>query len=321
MTARSTNLQEIRRYLAVLYNDAPASALVEVRFRLGDGMGRTFHRPSELDTVAVAILNRSRASDVFIGVVPRSRGGGTRADLVSASTVVWVDCDDQSSANALRRFQPAPSMVIASGTGPNRHAYWRLSRPISLDATESFNRRLALVLGADLCCTDPARILRPAGSLNHKTRRPTPVGLVRDDPDSRISALAMNEILPPLITRPMRVAVRGSTDPLLEVSPRVYVTRLTGLGVGRSGKIRCPFHDDTTPSLHVYEDPTRGWYCYGCGKGGSIYDLAALLWYRSSRGPEFLTLRRDLIEVFHGGCYPEPVRRTLSTFSATKCHR
>jgi hypothetical protein len=36
----SPNPEEIRRYLAALYGEAPADAWVEVRYRLGDGMGR-----------------------------------------------------------------------------------------------------------------------------------------------------------------------------------------------------------------------------------------------------------------------------------------
>src|SRR5262245_10355558 len=32
-----------------------------------------------------------------------------------------------------------------------------------------------------------------------------------------------------------------------------------------NGKIRCPFHDDHTPSLHVYEDH---YHCFVCGAHG-----------------------------------------------------
>jgi hypothetical protein len=87
---------------------------------------------------------------------------------------------------------------------------------------------------------------------------------------------------------------RVSADPLLSVPPPVYFERLTGLRVGRSGKLRCLFHDDRSPSLHVYPEAGRGWYCFGCGRGGSVYDLAALLWGRDTRGGDFLELRREL---------------------------
>ena len=87
---------------------------------------------------------------------------------------------------------------------------------------------------------------------------------------------------------------RASADPLLLVPPPVYFERLTGLRVGRSGKLRCLFHDDRHPSLHVYQEAGRGWYCFGCGRGGSVYDLAALLWDRKTRGVDFVELRREL---------------------------
>jgi len=86
----------------------------------------------------------------------------------------------------------------------------------------------------------------------------------------------------------------SSPDPLRLVPPPVYFELLTGLRVGRSGKLRCMFHDDRSPSLHVYREPDRGWYCFGCGRGGSIYDLAGLLSGRGTRGSDFSELRREL---------------------------
>lgn len=32
-------------------------------------------------------------------------------------------------------------------------------------------------------------------------------------------------------------------------------------------RMRCPFHDDSTPSLVIYM-PGQGWHCFGCGRGG-----------------------------------------------------
>jgi RepB DNA-primase from phage plasmid/CHC2 zinc finger len=99
---------------------------------------------------------------------------------------------------------------------------------------------------------------------------------------------------------------RVSVDPLLLVPPPVYFERLTGVRVGRSGKLRCLFHDDRHPSLHVYQEAGRGWYCFGCGRGGSVYDLAALLWLTGQcrdgklRGREFLRVRQHLAEIFLG---------------------
>lgn len=40
-----------------------------------------------------------------------------------------------------------------------------------------------------------------------------------------------------------------------------------GVAVNRAGYALCPFHDEKTPSLKVY-DKTNSYYCFGCGKGG-----------------------------------------------------
>lgn len=85
-------------------------------------------------------------------------------------------------------------------------------------------------------------------------------------------------------------------DPLLELEPAVYVGQLLGVRARPGGKVQCPFHTDVHPSLHVYPTATRGWSCFSCGRGGSIYDLAAALWGTGTRGREFVALRRRLTE-------------------------
>ena len=35
-----------------------------------------------------------------------------------------------------------------------------------------------------------------------------------------------------------------------------------GIRVQRNGMCRCPFHDDRTPSMKLYEDH---YHCFGCG--------------------------------------------------------
>lgn len=84
---------------------------------------------------------------------------------------------------------------------------------------------------------------------------------------------------------------------LESVSPDVYVRALVGLEPDAHGKVRCPLHEDRTPSLHVYPTPEQGWYCFGCRRGGTVYDLAAAVWKRPVRGPGFLDLRDDLLDL------------------------
>ena len=138
------------RFLEVLYQSAPRASFVEVRFSLASGMGRRFHRVAELDRVAHGLAGLASRTDVYVGVLPRRRRGGRREDLVARASVVWVDCDTDESIRALDVFRPRPAIVVASGTGENRHAYWTLRHAVDLDEVEQLNRRLALALRADV---------------------------------------------------------------------------------------------------------------------------------------------------------------------------
>ena len=288
-----------RRYACALFGSVPRGALVELRFRVPSGMGQRFHSVSRLDHLVESIVALSRQTDVYVGALPRRRRGGARADLVEPAGVVWADCDTSESVDALRAFRPTPAMVVASSE-ENRHAYWFLTESVSLDVIERTNRRIALALGADGRCSDPGRILRPAGSVNRKRAEPAAVRLLHLVAAQRVAVSDLDRVLPlesvspETVNRlPWRPGVRLS-DPLEAIPPPLYVEQLTGHRVDRSGKIRCPFHEDRTPSFHVYEDPGRGWYCFGCGRGGSVYDLASLLWQRETRGRDFIRLRREL---------------------------
>ena len=45
------------------------------------------------------------------------------------------------------------------------------------------------------------------------------------------------------------------------------VAEMYGLDVNRSGFCNCPFHNEKTPSMKIYE---KGYKCFGCGEGGDI---------------------------------------------------
>lgn len=57
-----------------------------------------------------------------------------------------------------------------------------------------------------------------------------------------------------------------------------------GVHVERSGFACCPIHGEKTASLKVYSDPKRGWYCFGCGRGGTVIDLGMALWDTDFKG-------------------------------------
>ncbi len=95
-----------------------------------------------------------------------------------------------------------------------------------------------------------------------------------------------------------RRSTERQPDVLDEISPPEYVHALTGIEVPHHGTISCPLpgHGDRTPSFKVYPGHEQGWYCFGCGAGGDIYNFAGALWGMDTRGPAFLDLRRRLAQ-------------------------
>lgn len=168
--------------------------------------------------------------------------------------------------------------------------------------TRTGEPQTAHALGADPASADAARILRVPGTLSWKHERPTAVEAIRLDIGRRVCVADVVGALPdpPGAPRPvMARAERRGDDPLLAIAPDEYVRRLLGVEVPRHRKIRCPFHDDRRPSLHVYPTAERGWYCFGRGRrGGTIYDLAAPLYGLQIRGEEFMRLRTQLRRLF-----------------------
>lgn len=47
-----------------------------------------------------------------------------------------------------------------------------------------------------------------------------------------------------------------------------------GMEVQRNTMVSCPFHDDHTPSMRLYDDH---YYCFGCGATGDVINLTAKL--------------------------------------------
>lgn len=70
---------------------------------------------------------------------------------------------------------------------------------------------------------------------------------------------------------------------LAAVPTIVLADHLCGPGqmrrIGDRWTARCPLpgHDERTPSFTVYPGD-RGWWCFGCNRGGDVVNLAVLAW-------------------------------------------
>lgn len=298
--ARSASAQALDVYLRVLAGPAPGARLLEIRFALRHGdMGRLFIAAHSAPGASRLIQRLASQTDVYIGVCLRSRRAGGR-DAIDRSHLAFVEIDAPDALDRLRDFPHRPTLIVSSGTRGHAHAYFTLSAPITVLQLEQANRRLAYALGGDLASVDAARVLRPPSSWNHKYEPPAPVELIELDPVRQYDADELVDRLDDPPGRPTGDPARGprtgrtEIDRLLLAIPAAeYVRAIAGVSPNRAGKVHCPFHDDRTPSLQLYEDGT--WYCFGpCRTGGSIFDFAARAWHANTRGREFLQLRDRL---------------------------
>lgn len=292
--------------LMMIAANEPAGGLLEARWRRPEGgMGQLWHTCDRPNAIVETIQGLGQRTDVYIGGAPRRhRHGGI--DAIERVWALWADLDTVEAIEACKRFAPPPSVVVHSGTG--RHAWWPLLEPLAPPHARIALRRLAHTLGADMASAEPARILRPAGTFNHKTSPPRPVVCERLEFDSFRARDVVGDLPDPPAPLPDppppdRAGRPAGGDPLKTIAAAEYVPVLTGQPLGRDRKARCPFHgngEERTPSLHVYD---LTWACYACPPlspgadrlGGDIYVLAGLLWRLDWRDPrQFVELRQRL---------------------------
>ena len=297
---------ELRAYLDLLVGTETAHAYLDVRTREPQDkvMKQRFVALERRAQLLAALPAAAARADVYVACAPRASRAGTR-EAIAGAWIAWVDVDGPDGLQRLDAFDPPATLIVASGSPGGAHGYWRLSARTPVLMVEDLNRRLAHATGGDPVWAVTS-ILRPPGTRNHKL---TPPALVRIaggaggvyDPAALRAALPR---VPLPVLRP-RVARDPGTDPLLTLLPRLYVARLLGVEVPRSGFVFCPFHAERRPSFKVYETPQRGWACYskacrrnGRPRGGTVYDLAAAMWGVEPRGRSFLWLRERLHELF-----------------------
>jgi hypothetical protein len=268
--------------------------------------------------------------EAFVGVAPRTRPQGSKY-AVAHTRFLWVDVDKPGELPALWAFlaeRPAHMLVESAGSG-GMHAYFRLAEALPATTVDAetgervewikrANLRLIYRVGtgpdgrpsvADEMCAGQARVMRLAGSRNWKTSRyarlvqvdlslaPYSIGeLVGDLPDPPGAVISSRR-------RP-RARHDGPEDPYRRIPPPEYFAKLAEMTVPRSGYVLCPSprHAETAASCRVWPDAGGGWWCFGCGAGGAIYDLASLVLGgptgQALAGEAFKVARQLVVETF-----------------------
>ena len=73
-----------------------------------------------------------------------------------------------------------------------------------------------------------------------------------------------------------------------------------GIRAERNGMCRCPFHDDSTPSMKL----DRRYYCFGCGATGDVIDFVS--WLRGIGSKEAAILLAQDFTIPHEGSTDKP---------------
>lgn len=288
--------------------------------------------PQWLDRLlAVVARHVARDQEVFVAPAARDTPRGDRS-AVTHTRWLWVDVDEPGELPrlwALLAERPC-HLLIASGGSGGVHAYWRLSEPLHAtrmiastgelaEPIERAHQRLIHHLGvdehghpnvADLACQDRSRVMRLAGTVNHKTGRHAQIL----EADLALDSYAIDRLVGDLpdpdqaTPRRRRTLPRGEhPDPFKRIAPPEYFEALAGLEVpARGGLVRCPapWHRDEHPSCSVGADPGQGWCCHSprCGARGAIYDLASVLlggpFGAHLRGEAFKRARAYVADIF-----------------------
>ena len=250
------------------------------------------------ERIAVGAYGRRQDADgpreeCFVGVTARTVRAGGRQH-VTGSRWLWVDVDDPDKLERLYGFLAARPchLLIASGGGSGgMHCYWQLAEPLPAahvntqtgelqEPIERANLRLIGAVDGDHQCHDRSRLLRLAGSRNHKSGQfARIIGADLALPPYTLAEL-VGDLTDPEPERVIHAARAGRhEDAYRRIPASEYMPRLAGRKPDRAGFVRCPTpgHADRHPSCSVRGPNPECWKCHSCGASGGIYDLASLV--------------------------------------------
>jgi len=84
---------------------------------------------------------------------------------------------------------------------------------------------------------------------------------------------------------------------------------------GRYLKGLCPFHTEKTPSFYVFPDNQR-WHCFGCGKGGDLYNFVM-----EYEGYDFRTALEELARLAGVQLQPRTLEQEQKEDETERLHR
>lgn len=154
-------------------------------------------REPKLYTLESRLSEFHDLNDQNRGVFFVVNGGGRRDTDVTQGRALFIDFDDFSFAEQLRRlndFPFEPSIIIK--TQKSLHCYWILEEhDRDILRWNELQFRMINHFGSDPSINNPSRVMRLYG-FNHCKAEPVPVVLVKFDPDLVYTMRQFHEVLP-----------------------------------------------------------------------------------------------------------------------------
>lgn len=209
-----TSADDVRHYLALLFPDAPPDAWVVVSWLTQTKQFRSqWFRIKEGKQLTAFVVQHASTVSTYVGLglrdpdLPGHDGSrGTSAHVISINAL-WMEYDHSGGQHAARNLPPADallpwltrrpqrfSLLVDSGGGI--HSYLLFKEPWLLETPDErhraarllqrFQRTMSLQAAEEGWhvdnTSDLARVLRPAGTLNHKSTPPQRVRILHEDP-------------------------------------------------------------------------------------------------------------------------------------------
>ena len=212
MTIQQRDSLEVQRYLDLLYPDAQPDAWLVVSWIAAQGVwcSQWFRIAQSED--AAAFISQAQSYNVYTGIGLRHPDCTPAADKRGESTEVyalpglWIEFDHNAGVHSATNLPTPDELLAFIETLPFRfsllvdstgglHGYalfkepWILDTPTERDAATLLLRRFQRTIQAQAAThgwkvdstADLARVLRPAGTLNHKSGTPKPVTILHED--------------------------------------------------------------------------------------------------------------------------------------------
>lgn len=135
-----------------------------------------FKWPRDKEEMITYVHESSRKFDVYSSPSLFRRADATKQSWLG-SWCIWTEFDGNTPENGYTGNKcPTPSLRIRSSDETHEHWYWKLHEFVdALEIFEEHSRRISYGLKADTSTWNCNRVLRPPGTIHHKSGRQTAI--------------------------------------------------------------------------------------------------------------------------------------------------